>query len=72
MISSDMTVELQPLSTQTGHMLVVSLSDQAQERVLNSSECNGAASSQLHHALVTMFEVAGSGDDEELSRGECC
>ena len=28
-ISSDMTVELQPLSTQMGYMLVLSLSDQA-------------------------------------------
>ena len=54
-ISSDMTVELQPLSTQMGYMLVVSLSDQAQERVRNSPECNGAVSSQLHYALVTMF-----------------
>ena len=55
-ISSDMTVELQPLSTQMGYMLVVSLNDQAQERVRNSLACNGAASSQLHYALVTMFE----------------
>ena len=47
-ISSDMTVELQTLSTQMGYMLVVSLSDQAQERVRNSPECNGAVSSQLH------------------------
>ena len=39
-----------------GYMLVVSLNDQVQERVLNSPECNGAASSQLHYALVTMFE----------------
>ena len=55
MVSSDMTVELQPLSTQMGYMLVVSFSEQAQERVRNSPECNGAASSQLHQALVTMF-----------------
>ena len=54
-ISSDMTVELQPLSTQMGYMFVVSLSDQAQERVRNSPECNGAVSSQLHCTLVTMF-----------------
>ena len=54
-ISSNMTVELQSFSTQMGYMLVVSLSDQAQEKVLNSPECNGAVSSQLHYALVTMF-----------------
>ena len=59
-ISSDMTVELQSLSTQMGYMLVVSLSDQAQERVRNSPECNGAASSQLHYALVTDVRGAGS------------
>ena len=46
-ISSDMTVELQTLSTQMGYMLMVSLSDQAQERVRNSPECNGAVSAQL-------------------------
>ena len=68
-ISSDMTVELQPLSTQVGYML---LSDQAQERVRNSLECNGAVSSQLHYALVTMFVGAGSGDNEELSREDGC
>ena len=56
MISNDMTVELQTLSTQMGYTLVVSLSDQAQEKVLNSSERNGALSAQLHYALVTMFE----------------
>ena len=55
MISSDMTVELQPPSTQMGYMLMVNLSDQAQERVRNSPECNGAVSSQIHYALVTMF-----------------
>ena len=37
-------------------MLVVSLSHQAQDKVRNSPECNGATSSQLHFALVTMFE----------------
>ena len=56
MVSSDMTVELRTLSTQMGCMLVVGLSDQAREKVLNSPECNGAVSSQLHYALVTMFE----------------
>ena len=40
-ISSDMTVELQSLSTQMGYMLVESLSGQAQEKVRNSPECNG-------------------------------
>ena len=54
-ISSDMTVELQPLSTQMVHTVAARLSDQAQERVRNSPECNGAVSSQLHYALVTMF-----------------
>ena len=38
-----------------GYMHVVSLSDQAQERVGNSPECNGAVSSQLHYAFVKMF-----------------
>ena len=55
MISSDVTVNLQPPSTEMDYMLVVNLSDQAQERVRNSPVYNGAASSQLHHALVTMF-----------------
>ena len=53
-ISSDMTVELQTLNTQMGCMLVVNLSDQAQERV-RKNQCNGAVSSQLHYALATMF-----------------
>ena len=56
-ISSDMTVELQPLSAQMGYMHVLSLSDQAEERVPNCPECNGAVSSQLHYTLVTMFEA---------------
>ena len=46
-VNSDMKVELQTLSTQMGYMLVVSISDQAKERVRNSPECNGAVSSQL-------------------------
>ena len=54
-ISSDMTVELQSLSTQMSCKHVVSLSDQAQKRVRNSPECNGAVSSQLQYALATMF-----------------
>ena len=54
-ISSDMTVELQSLSSQMSYTLVVSLSDQAHDKVLNSPECDGAVSSQLHYALVTMF-----------------
>ena len=45
-------------------MLVVSLSDQAQDKVRNSLEYNGAASSQLHFALVTMFE----GQSLEITR----
>ena len=41
-INSDMTVELQSLSTQLYHMLVVMLSDQAPEIVRNSPERVGA------------------------------
>ena len=54
-ISSDMTVDLQPLSTQMVYTVAARLCDQAQERVRNAPECNGAVSSQLHCALVTMF-----------------
>ena len=64
-ISSDMTVELQTLSTQVGYMLVVSLSDQAQDKVRNSPECNGAVSSQLHFALVGQsLEIMRSSSEE--------
>ena len=41
-INSDMTVELQSLSTQLYCMLVMMLSDQALEIVRNSPEGNGA------------------------------
>ena len=51
-----MTVELHPLSTQMDYVLVVSLSDQAQEIVRNSPE--GVMVQRVRNcitALVTMF-----------------
>ena len=41
-VNSDMTVELQSLSTQLYYMLVMMLSDQAQEIVRDSPEGTGA------------------------------
>ena len=57
-----------------GYMLVVSLNDQAQERVQNSPDCNGAASSQLHNALATVFvwqalEIMRSSPEEMTAEG---
>ena len=52
-VNSDMTAELQSLSTQLYYMLVMMLSDQALEIVLNSSEGNGA---EVSRKLLWKYE----------------
>ena len=59
-INSDMTVELQSLSTQLYYMLVMTLSDQALVIVLNSKElvkeCGASCSGSTNLALVSGTE----------------
>ena len=60
MINSDMTVELQSLSTQMYYMLVMMLSDQALEIVRNSPEGVGAEVWRTQARNTNLALVAGT------------
>ena len=63
-VNSDMTAELQSLSTQLYYILVMMLSDQALEIVRNSPEGNGA---EVWRKLLWQYELVLVSDTER-----CC